>query len=83
MSIDYYKKNGKGASLIPGRHNIDKYLKDMDKRNKEIFERRKRKISTDGQAGLAEDFNRIVGISIVGYSKKYAENWEVIYGTKK
>jgi len=80
--MDYYRRDCPGACLDPRRHRVHKYIKDMDTRNKQIFESKDRSLFSEIQANIKDNFRRLVGIKLIGYNKKYADNWEVIFGKK-
>lgn len=76
----YRKKDGTGACLIPGHHNIKKYIRDMDKRNRKIEKSKERKLSNDIQAITKEHFNKMFDIPVTGSNKKFRENYKEVFG---
>ena len=83
--MDYYKKDRSGAILIPGRHNVNKYIKDMEKRNQGIRDSQMNDFRREVQAGALHYANKILGISSKskGSAGGYRKGWEVIYGDSK
>jgi len=79
--VEYYKKDKFGTSLIPGRHNIVKYIADMDKRNKEIFSSKARATSNIVTGTILDNKNQLwTDVDFHGSTEKYRKGWEVIYG---
>jgi hypothetical protein len=76
--MDYYKKDKSGATLDPRRHNIPLYIRDMEKRNKELERARKSKVSDAVISTVTDDHRQIFGIEMEGSNGKYRAAYEQI-----
>ena len=77
MAIPYYKKDGSGACLDPRKHNVDKYIKDMDIRNKQLKASQDNKFKNDVES-ITKDHLCIIlpNSGKAGYSAAYAKGWD-------
>ena len=84
ISASTVKNEKGGVSLDPSKHDVKGYLKDMDTRNKQVVESKKKKLSDETQERTKYHYNGIFGIHTYSISAKTPYfDWDEVFGGQR